>query len=108
MQILSASQRLPSEYYGPFVARLATTAREDIADCAATAYKTLSLAAAQKLFMFDSREALLAFLREQRPDLTVAGDAIVFEAGEKVKSSVDAMSLLGGALDYATDLERIV
>jgi CSN8/PSMD8/EIF3K family len=113
VQILAASASLPSPFYAPFVARLADTAREDIADCAAASYKSLSLAAAQKLFMLNSKEELLRFLRERRPDFVVSGDNLFFgESGiagvEKTKAELDPLGLLGTTLEYAADLERIV
>lgn len=116
-QILAASQELPSPYYAPFVEKLADTAREDIADCAAASYRTLSLAAAQKLFMLRSREELLRFLRERRPTFAVVGDAIVFQSGdgaaaaaaaEAQDAAVDSVGLLNSTLAIASDLERIV
>jgi len=113
-QILTASQSPPSEFYAPFVARLADTAREDLADCAAAAYRTLSLAAAQKLLMLSSRDELRRFLRERRPAFAVVGDALVFAGGGADKSAaaaaagLDAVGLLGSTLAYAADLERII
>ena len=112
-QILSASQSLPSEFYAPFVNKLADTAREDIADCAAASYRSLSLAAAQKLFMLASREELMRFLRERRPAFAVVGDALVFQGGaDKAAAAAaagfDTMGLLASTLAYAADLERIV
>ena len=91
------------------MARLADTAREDIADCAAASYRRLSLAAARKLLMLDSTEALLRFLRERRPAIAIVGDALVFQSGEAPPpAGVDYMGLLGTTLEYAVDLERIV
>lgn len=57
---------MPSpELFGPFVERLTQTVRDDIADCAAASFVTLSLQAAQKLFMFDSPAELKAFARSK-------------------------------------------
>ena len=114
-QILAASQELPSPYYASFVEKLADTAREDIADCAAASYRTLSLVAAQKLFMLRSRDELLRFLCERRPNFVLAGDSLVFQGGdgaaaaaEAHDAAVDSVGLLGSTLAIASDLERIV
>ncbi len=65
-QILAARGQVPSEHYAPFMARLAGTVREQIADCAAAAYKSLSVAAAQKMMMFESAGELASYLQEHR------------------------------------------
>lgn len=65
-QILAARSAQPSEYFTPFMGRLSDTVREQIADCAAASYGSLSIPAAQKLMMFDSTAELGAYLQQHR------------------------------------------
>jgi hypothetical protein len=93
--------------------------RDDIAECAAAAYKGLPVAAAQKMMMLESPAALAAYVRDKGlpwvVDGTGTGAAVVFgEGGEGggraggAGASVDALTLMRNSLAYATDLERIV
>lgn len=66
VQILAARNVMPSpEFFGPLVERLTLTVRDDIAECAAASFSALSLAAAQKLFMFDNATDFLTFARSK-------------------------------------------
>ncbi|RYG57275.1 hypothetical protein EON66_00770 [archaeon] len=66
VQILTASRSLPHALYASFVSELVHTARDDIADCAAASYPSLSLAAAQKMMLFDSQAELVSYLKEAK------------------------------------------
>jgi hypothetical protein len=55
--------------------RLAETVREQIADCAAASYASLSLPAAQRMMMFDAPTELGAYLQAHR----VSGSAWRYE-----------------------------
>ena len=65
-QILAARGSTPSPLYSSFMARLTDTVRDDIADCAAASYATLTLVAAQSMFKFDSMQELAAYLTTKR------------------------------------------
>ena len=46
--------------------RLTAAVRDDIADCAAAAYPSLSVGAAQRMFKFDSPAELAEYMRVKR------------------------------------------
>lgn len=66
LQILASRASVPSPHYARFMGQLVTTARDDIADCAEAAYPSLTLAAAQKLMMFDTPAQAAAHIAEHR------------------------------------------
>lgn len=107
-KILSAAAASPSPTFAPFLERLAHTVREDIADCAAASYATLSVAAAQRMLMLPSADATRDFLRSSRPDWRVDGATITLKSGDKPRPRVDAHELILQSLAYATEMERIV
>ena len=62
MQILAARRNMPvPELFGPLMEKLTQTVRDDIAECAAASFGTLSLPAAQKILMFESAADLKSF-----------------------------------------------
>ena len=117
-KVLSARAQQPSAHFSPFMDRLAGTVREQIADCAASSYASLSLDAAQRMMKFDSSAELAGYLRSHRPEWTVDGSTIHFLASTTAVSpravpsakrgDVDPHVLLRNALQYAVELERIV
>lgn len=117
-KILASRASVPSPHYARFMGQLVTTARDDIADCAEAAYPSLTLAAAQKLMMFDTPAQAAAHIAEHRPTWTVsATGTITFAAAGAAAPSgkataggagVDAMSLMASTLGYASELEKIV
>ncbi len=65
-QILAARSDTPSEHYRGFMEQLTHTVRDDIADCAAASYVSLTAASAQKMFKFESQQELAEYLRDKR------------------------------------------
>jgi hypothetical protein len=65
-QILAARASVPSEYYTHFMDSLTHTVRDDIAECASASYASLSLAAAQKMFKFESAAELTDYVAKKQ------------------------------------------
>ena len=108
-QVLSAKSQMPNPAFAFFMKSVMETVRESIAECAAVAYGSLTLASAQQLLMLDTREDLLAFIGEAHSDWIVNGDVITFEAPSGARSDdVPSLRLISESLNYATELERIV
>ena len=118
-KVLAARDAQPSAHFAPFMLRLADTVREQIADCAAASYATLSLDAAQRMMKFDSAPELAAYLRDHRPEWVVQGSTIHFASSVATlvspravpsgkRGDVDPHALLQNALQVAVDIERIV
>lgn len=129
VQIISCRDAAPSHHYLPFIAKLVDTARDDIADCAAVSYKSLSLTAAQQLMMFDSASALSNYIRASKvgcdhfavarvvrvdvnmhmqPEWRVEGGIVHFTQQDKIRPEVESLSVLSNILGYASEMERIV
>ena len=94
--------------YLPFINKLTDTVRDEIADCSASSYDTLSLDAAQRMMVFGSRDELLAYVQEKQPAWHVEAGVIHFNAAQAARLEVPAMTLIANSLAYATELERIV
>lgn len=116
-KILACRTSQPSEFFAPFMGRLSDTVREQIADCAAASYGSLSIPAAQKMMMFESVAELGAYLAQHRPEWTVQGNTIRFAAEAAAaqhttpsgkRGDVDPQALIQNALQYAIEIERIV
>lgn len=108
-KVLEAKAAIPLPAYAFFMAAIVATVRAAVAECAAVAYGSLSLAAAQQLLLLDSRADLLAFIANDHADWVVEGETITFAPAAGSKSAeVQSMRLISEALNYATELERIV
>ena len=106
-QVLAAKGTMPSPCFAFFMASIVETVRESIAECAAVAYKSLSLASAQQLLMLDSRADVLVFAEVHT--WQVEGETISFAEAAGVKSAeLPSMRLISECVNYATELERIV
>lgn len=100
---------MPSGDFSFFMEKIVETVRASIAECAGVAYASLSVTAAQKLLMLDSREELYAFINSAHTDWLIEGDTITFQSIAGAKSAeVPSKRLISEALSYATELERIV
>ena len=108
-QVLAAKSVMPSPTFGFFMASIVETVRDSIAECAQVAYGSISLDSAQQLLMLDSRADLITFIEVSCPDWVVEGGTITFQPPVGAKSAeVPSMRLISEALNYATELERIV
>ena len=74
----------PHDLYKPFLARLAGTVRDDIADCAA------------------------AYVASRGLPWTIAAGRVSFVAQDKARPLMEASALLANTLGYAAELEKIV
>lgn len=110
MQVLSAAEKPPVEYYSFFLQSLMKTVRINIADCAAASYKTLSVKAATEILMFSSLQETLVFIAEKCPEWVVEGDTISLknEKGMSKSDDIPSLKLIAQQLTYASELERIV
>eukprot|EP00622_Pseudochattonella_farcimen_P007610 FR743632.1.p1 GENE.FR743632.1~~FR743632.1.p1 ORF type:complete len:261 (+),score=37.73 FR743632.1:74-856(+) len=109
-QVLDAKSRLPNSSFEFFMSLLLDTVRDFIAECTEVAYTSLSMDAAQKMMMLQSREELTQFIEEAHDNWVVEGDTIRFTPPPTASKSseVPSMRLISEALTYATELERIV
>ena len=83
--------------------------RDDIADCAAAAYPSLTVPAALAMLRLAGGEpALLAYIASRALTWAVAGGCVTFAPPEKARALVDAAALLSNSLGYAAELERVV
>lgn len=101
----------PPEYYSFFLTSLLETVRLNISECAAASYQTLSIAAATKVFMFQSQEETLEFIAVLHPDWQVDLQLGLIDVSKRKSNKTDnvsAVKLLVQNLSYATELERIV
>ena len=131
VQVLSAAAHPPCASYSFFLVKLLRTVRANIGECAAAAYRTLTVAAASDILMFSSSQVrvdgccllhnrifistllffkeTMEFISENYPHWEISGDSITL-CGVKVSKSeeIPAMKLISQTLSYASELERIV
>jgi 26S proteasome regulatory subunit N12 len=112
-EVLQATQlsELPDPSYEFFVASLAQTVRDNIADCLEVGYKSMSLKdAAQMMRLEGGVDELKEYIAESREDWLLEGDEIVFQpppVGRKA-TDIPSLKLMKQTLTYAAELERIV
>lgn len=103
------SDTIPSPFYKPFFDRLTSTIRDDIAECASSAYTTLSVPAAIKMMMFDNVTVLNNYITEKNlPWIIDNNTTIRLKTIEKTKPEIDALQLMKNTTQYASELEKIV
>lgn len=108
-KVLSARGELPSPLFAPYMDKLAGTVRDDIADCAAAAYPSLSLAEAQRMLALASPADVAAYASGRGLNWSVTPAGVHFVPVErKGTEPLDALAVMKNALAYATDIERIV
>jgi len=107
-QILNSTAAPPHDLYRPFLARLAGTVRDDIADCAA-AYGSLSVGEAAGMLRLAGGEGeLAAYVASRGLPWTIAAGRVSFVAQDKARPLMEASALLANTLGYAAELEKIV
>lgn len=108
---MSLNSAPPHPLFKHFLARLEGTLRDDIADCAAAAYPSLSVVAACKMLSLEGgAEALRKYAEGRGLSWVIQGGTLRFtpsDGGGKDKLP-DSKSILSKALGYAAELERIV
>ena len=108
-QILEAGSSQPSALYGPFLEKLALTVRDDIADCCAASYASLTISEALKMLKLQGGSpALAAYASSRGLEWAIDGEVVRFAPIDKPRARVDAHVLMENTLSYANDLERIV
>jgi 26S proteasome regulatory subunit N12 len=111
-QVLQAAANPPTQYFSFFLKSLLETVRINIGECAAAAYKSITIAAITEVLMFDREEETLEFMADFYPTWDVdAMQGVVTLSGSKGASKADEMpslKLINQNLSYATELERIV
>jgi len=90
--------------------QLLETVRDSIADCVEVSYKVMKLDDAVTMMKFDSVSELQEYIQEKREDWIVEDGRLMFQPPPIGSKAVDIPSqkLMGQALSYATELERIV
>ena len=109
-EVLAAQSSVPDPSYNFFMEQLLETVRDSIADCVEVSYKVMKLDDAVKMMKFDSVSELQEYIQEKREDWIVEGGSLMFQPPPIGSKAVDIPSqkLMGQALSYATELERIV
>ncbi|KAJ7930262.1 SAC3/GANP/Nin1/mts3/eIF-3 p25 family-domain-containing protein [Mycena leptocephala] len=98
----------PSVEYQYFLNTLVGTTREEVASCAETAYRKLTLTDATTMLFFASRSELLGFGQERGWELNLTEDTITFakEGGDTIY--IPKQQIIASSLLYARALEHIV
>ncbi len=109
-EVLNAGLHVPDPSYRCFMDNLLLTVRDSIADCMEVSYHRLRLSDAVTMMKFDTQQALMEYLEENRDDWIVEGDYLCFSpppSGNKA-SDIPNTKLIAQSLSYATEMERIV
>lgn len=104
--IKSLKSGLPSQYFGPFAARLSETVRLQIAECLSRAYSTLSLKQAAELLLVSEQE-LPQFEKHCGWVRTADGGAYDF-AQKRTEARVPKQQIMSQTLALAHEVERII
>ena len=109
-EVLAAQSAVPDPSYNFFMEQLLETVRDSIADCVEVSYKVMKLDDAVTMMKFDSVSELQEYVQEKREDWIVEDGRLMFQPPPIGSKAVDIPSqkLMGQALSYATELERIV
>lgn len=108
-KLLLASQSSPAQIYKGFIEQLIDTVRDDITDCCEHAYESLAVEEAQKMWMVNSREEVLACAAERGWE--VRDGRVLFKAPAAplpLVEDLDSFNTIKNTLIYAKELERIV
>lgn len=109
-QVLHARANFPDPLFKEYLGPLEDAVRDEISQCAAASYGSLSLAAAQKLFNFSSSEELLEYC-EDNEGWTVDGDVIRFPEKQETRvgrDDIPSRRTISEVLSFAARLEQIV
>ena len=105
-----SSGAIPDASYAFFMDSLMLTVRDSIAECLESAYRTLTLSAAQRMLGFGTLQELEEYMSESRDDWIVENGELCFQPPPmgRQASDIPSMKLIAQSLTYATELERIV
>jgi 26S proteasome regulatory subunit N12 len=111
-KILSTKQNMPLLAYHFFIDKFEDTIRKAFARSAERAYESLKLVDAQKMFMIPDQKELLQFIARNNMEETIGwevrGDRLYFVKERKEIDSIPATKMINHALEYATELNRII
>ena len=120
-KMLQSRKNVPSDHYAPLMDMMLLTVRREVFQCAMRAYDSLSVDGACKLLMFEQKEELLKFIKEEkeskeeeetRGGWILKGDSFLFnhQEGPTVlrKGALPFEHILTNNLNYAHELYRIV
>ena len=103
---------MPLLAYHFFIDKFADAIRYEIARSAERAYESLKLADTAKMFMITEQKDLMQFIasNDQKDNIgwEVRGDRLHFVRERKEVDSIPATKMINLALDYATELNRII
>jgi len=105
-KVLSARKFIPLPHYSFFMDMLNETVRNKISDCVEASYQSLPVADACKLLMIDSQDKLRQHV-EQR-GWRIEGSSVTFNKGGETQQDIPATKMVQYALEYATELEKII
>jgi 26S proteasome regulatory subunit N12 len=89
-----------------FMQMLSASVREEMANCAEKAYKTLSAEHACRMLMLASLSELSTYCEQRKWDLSHG--SITFQQSTEKPLELPSMRLIHETLSYAKELERIV
>jgi len=111
-KILNTKQNMPLLAYQFFIDKFADAIRYEIARSAERAYESLKLADTAKMFMITDQRDLMQFISQnnQRDNIgwEIRGDRLHFVRERKEIESIPATRMINTALEYATELNRII
>ncbi|RHZ41834.1 hypothetical protein DYB31_006732, partial [Aphanomyces astaci] len=93
-KVLEARTNEPNPYFKWFMSQLLQTVREAIADCAEVAYPSLAVADAAKMLIFASLPEFQAYVVANKPEWTVTGDVVWFQAPTKHLGYIPSISIV--------------
>ena len=109
-QVLNARKKFPDPLFSEYLGPLEDAVRDEISQCAAASYPSLSLDAAQKLFNFSTREELLEYCADNE-EWVVDGDRVRFPEKHEARvgrEDLPSRRTIGEVLSFAGRLEQIV
>lgn len=110
-EVMSAAKHPPVELFTFFLGSLLTTVRANIAECAETAYTSLTVASAKEVLLCTTEAEAQAFIAANCDNWVLQGNTYTLKpTTQKIFSAEDisSQSLISQSLDYATELDRIV
>eukprot|EP00163_Fabomonas_tropica_P032871 TRINITY_DN841_c0_g1_i1.p1 TRINITY_DN841_c0_g1~~TRINITY_DN841_c0_g1_i1.p1 ORF type:complete len:269 (+),score=64.31 TRINITY_DN841_c0_g1_i1:316-1122(+) len=105
-KVWAARHETPDASYSFFMGPLMKTIREEAADCAEHAYKSLSANAALSMLHCENADELSAFA--QTRGWTIDNGIVNFHTDEKADREIPTKKVIEDTLHYARELERIV
>mgnify|MGYP003386373068 CR=1 FL=1 len=110
--VLLAAKKPPVSQYSFFLSSLMETVRINIAECAQSAYKSLSIDDASKMLMFNNNNDVIKFINDFYSlwEINQTNNTILLISKNMATKSegIPNQKIINQVLTYATELERIV